>query len=194
MKAGSSNSSAGLWNTVRNKNKALIFTKLISNLGFGSPEVSWDSGYICNAVPADWHWKTIPHRPGGSTVWAAQMGTEIPTMVQFDRELWKKLPRRKRRKWDANIRGQGREHLKTWDWQTTATTTQAGSSHAIVHKGKSYWVKQLLLPLGETGAKVGAGMNQKVQMQKYKSVIIPLLPLKTIPCWNVAVRQICRRF
>lgn len=86
MKAGSLSSSAGLWNTVRNKNKALIFTKLISNLGFGSPVMNRDSGYICNAVPADWHWETIPHRRGRSA-WGAALGAhveaEVPILSQW---------------------------------------------------------------------------------------------------------------
>lgn len=52
-----------------------------------------------------------------------------------------------------------------------------------------------MLPLGKTGGRVSVRMNQNVQIQTSKSVLIPLLPLKIISCWNGAIRKIyCTSF
>lgn len=136
------------------------------------------------------------------------MEAEIPifiTMVQYDKELWKKLPQRKRAKWDASTRekvgGRASENslldYLQCSGRPSATITQISLNHAI---------RKILLSgrdsvaIMKNRSKGGSKNESKrphpnIHIQTSKSLLIPLLPLKIISCWNGAIRKIyCTSF
>lgn len=111
-----------------------------------------DSGYICNAVLADWHWKKNPSQVSEEHFVSCSCcphGSRDPhfiTMVQVDKELWKKLPQRKRGKWDASIRGKWeRQHLKTHCWTTPIQGQTISLYHTSKFKSCNHAVTKILL-------------------------------------------------